>query len=62
VTVTYDLDDGRIPTAQGGIMWIGYQPRSRLVWFELARDGILVAVAALAVLAALWWLRKRPAE
>ena len=40
-------------------MWIGYQPRSRLVWFELARDGILVAAA---VLAALWWLRKRPAE
>ena len=43
-------------------MWIGYQPRSRLVWFELARNGILVAAAVLAVLAALWWLRKRPAE
>jgi hypothetical protein len=43
-------------------MWIGYQPHSRLVWFELARNGILVAVAALAVLAALWCLRKRPAE
>jgi hypothetical protein len=26
------------------------------------RNDILVAVAALAVLAALWWLRKRPAE
>jgi hypothetical protein len=44
------------------IEWIGYQPQSRVVWFELARNGVLVAVAALAVLAAVWWLRKRPAE
>jgi hypothetical protein len=43
-------------------MWIGYQPHSHLIWLELARNGILVAVAVLAVLASLWWLRRRPAE
>jgi hypothetical protein len=42
--------------------WIAYQPHSHLVWLALARNGILVAVAALAVLASVWWLRKHPAE
>jgi hypothetical protein len=42
--------------------WIAYQPHSHLVWLTLARNGILVAVAAVAVLASVWWLRKRPAE
>jgi hypothetical protein len=42
--------------------WIGYQPQSHVIWLEVARDGVLVAVAALAVLAAVWWLRRRPAE
>jgi hypothetical protein len=28
----------------------------------LARNGILIAVAAVAVLASVWWLRKHPAE
>lgn len=34
--------------------WIAYQPHSHLVWLQLARNGILVAVAALLVLAAVW--------
>jgi hypothetical protein len=42
--------------------WIAYQPHSHLVWLVLARNGILVAFAALAVLASVWWLRKHPAE
>jgi hypothetical protein len=42
--------------------WVAYQPHSHLVWLELARSGILVAVAALAVLASVWWLRIRPAD
>jgi hypothetical protein len=42
--------------------WIAYQPHSHLVWLALARNGILVAAAALAVLAAVWWLRKHPAD
>ena len=42
--------------------WIAYQPHSHLVWLMLARNGILVAVATLAVLASVWWLRKHPAE
>jgi hypothetical protein len=42
--------------------WIAYQPHSHLVWLALARNGILAAVAALAVLASVWWLRKHPAE
>lgn len=42
--------------------WVAYQPQSHLIWFELARNGILIAVAALAVLASVWWLRIRPAD
>jgi hypothetical protein len=42
--------------------WIAYQPHSHLIWLVLARNGILIAVAALAVLASVWWLRKHPAE
>jgi hypothetical protein len=42
--------------------WIAYQPHSHLVWLVLARNGILVAVAAVAVLASVWWLRRHPAE
>lgn len=42
--------------------WIAYQPHSHLVWLALARNGILVAVAAFLVLASARWLRKRPAE
>jgi hypothetical protein len=42
--------------------WVAYQPHSHLIWLELARNGILVAVAALAVLASVWWLRIRPAD
>ena len=42
--------------------WIAYQPHSHLIWLALARNGILVAVAVLAVLASVWWLRKHPAE
>jgi hypothetical protein len=42
--------------------WIAYQPHSHLVWLALARNGILVAIAALTVLASVWWLRKHPTE
>ena len=42
--------------------WVAYQPPSRLIGLELARSGILVTVAALAVLASVWWLRIRPAD
>lgn len=42
--------------------WVAYQPHSHLIGLELARDGILVTVAALAVLASVWWLRIRPAD
>jgi hypothetical protein len=42
--------------------WVAYQPHSHLVWLELARNGILVAIAVLAVLASVWWLRIRPAD
>ena len=42
--------------------WVAYQPQSHLIWLELARNGILIAVAALAVLASVWWLRIRPAD
>jgi hypothetical protein len=42
--------------------WVAYQPHSHLVWLVLARNGILVAFAALAVLASVWWLRRHPAE
>jgi hypothetical protein len=44
------------------IQWIAYQPYSHLAWLELARNGVLVAIAALTVRAAQWWLRIRPAE
>jgi hypothetical protein len=62
----YDSEPGNVGNSSAWLqqhydMWIGYQPHSHLVWLELARNGILVAVAALAVLAALWWVRKRPA-
>lgn len=42
--------------------WVAYQPHSHLIWLELARNGILITVAAFAVLAAVWWLRIRPAD
>jgi hypothetical protein len=42
--------------------WTSYQPYSHLIWLELARNGIFVAVAALAVLASVCWLRVRPAD
>ncbi len=42
--------------------WVAYQPHSHLIWLELARNGILVTVAAFAVLASVWWLRIRPAD
>jgi hypothetical protein len=42
--------------------WIAYQPQSHLARLMLARNGILVAVAVLAVLASVWWLRQHPAE
>jgi hypothetical protein len=42
--------------------WVAYQPYSHRVWLELARNGILVAIAALAVFASVRWLRIRPAE
>jgi hypothetical protein len=42
--------------------WVAYQPHSHLIWLALARNGILIAVAALAVLASVWWFRKHPAE
>jgi hypothetical protein len=42
--------------------WVAYQPYNHLIWLELARNGILVTVAAFAVLASVWWLRIRPAD
>jgi hypothetical protein len=42
--------------------WVAYQPHSHLIWLVLGRNSILIAVAALAVLASVWWLRKHPAE
>jgi hypothetical protein len=42
--------------------WVAYQPPSHLIWLELARSGVLVAVAAVAVLASVGWLRIRPAD
>jgi len=42
--------------------WVAYQPHSHLIWLELARNGILITVAAFAVLASAWWLRIRPAD
>jgi hypothetical protein len=43
-------------------VWVAYQPHSHLIWLELARNGILITVAAFAVLASVWWLRIRPAD
>ena len=42
--------------------WVAYQPHNHLIWLELARNGILITVAALAVLASVWWLRIHPAD
>ena len=42
--------------------WVAYQPHNHLIWLELARNGILITVAAFAVLASVWWLRIRPAD
>jgi hypothetical protein len=42
--------------------WVAYQPYSHRIWMELARNGILITAAALAVFASVWWLRIRPAE
>ena len=42
--------------------WVAYQPLNHLIWLELARNGILITVAAFAVLASVWWLRIRPAD
>jgi hypothetical protein len=42
--------------------WVAYQPHSHLIWLELARNGILLTAAVLAVLASVWWLRIRPAD
>ena len=42
--------------------WVAYQPSSHLIWLELARNGVLITVAAFAVLASVWWLRIRPAD
>ena len=61
-----DLPDGNNVNAwiaqHHDTFWVAYQPHSHLIWLELARNGILVAVAALAVLASVWWLRIRPAD
>jgi hypothetical protein len=56
------LDLARWLTQHDLSEWVAYQPHSHLVWLALARNVILVAVAVLAVLASVWWLRKRPAE
>jgi hypothetical protein len=42
--------------------WVAYQPHNHLIWLELARNGILITIAAFAVLASVWWLRIRPAD
>jgi hypothetical protein len=42
--------------------WIAYQPHRHLTWLALARNGLLVAVAAFPVLTSVWWLRQHPAE
>jgi hypothetical protein len=42
--------------------WVAYQPHNHLIWLELARNGILITVAAFAVLASVWWLGIRPAD
>jgi hypothetical protein len=60
--VPSNVTDGNLWLRQHYIIWIASQPHSHLIWFELARSAILVAVAVLAVLASIWWLRHRPAE
>ena len=69
MTVYAQMSDAPQPLSQARWLaqhhlteWIAYQPHSHLVWLALARNGILVAVAVLAVLASVWWLRKHPAE
>jgi len=42
--------------------WVAYQPHNHQIWLELARNGILITAAAVAVLASVWWLRIRPAD
>ena len=42
--------------------WVTYQPYNHLIWLELARNSILITVAAFAVLASVWWLRIRPPD
>jgi hypothetical protein len=42
--------------------WISYQPAGRIWAFQLARAAILLTIAAACVLAAVWLLRKRPAQ
>lgn len=42
--------------------WISYQPAGRVWVFQLAWATILLTVAAACVLAAVWLLRKRPAD
>jgi len=42
--------------------WVAYQPHNHLPWLELARNGILITAAAVAVLTSVWWLRIRPAD
>jgi hypothetical protein len=42
--------------------WVAYQPSNHLIWLELARSGILLAAAAVAVTASAWWLRIHPAD
>ena len=51
-----------LPTVNNVSAWVAYQPHNHLIWLELARNGILVTVAAFAVLASVWWLRIRPAD
>ena len=42
--------------------WISYQPAGRIWVFQLAWAAILLTIAAACVLAAVWLLRKRPAQ
>ena len=41
--------------------WMAYQTHDRLIWFQLAWPAIVLAAAIPLVLAAIWWLRRRPA-
>jgi hypothetical protein len=42
--------------------WISYQPADRIWAFQLAWAAILLTIATACVLAAVWLLRKRPAQ